>query len=157
MARRAQRMIGGVLLVVAGSFLSPQGAAAEPDLAKKLSGEWSIPQKRQSANDTLTVWTFRNDGTVRLDAIDAQSRQKVREGPMVGRWRVDGDEVVCIWEVWNDTYRRPARDTEASDRFRVRAISEKELSLQVVARRGRPVSDEELLRYQRFSGWGQKP
>jgi hypothetical protein len=158
MMRAVRWAIGLVFLAVASGAFHFRSEAADPDnLTKKIAAEWARSASRGTADDTLIVWTFKADGIVRLDAIDVQSRKKVREGPMVGRWYVDGKEVVCRWEVWNDRQHRPAEGTEAEERFRVRSLSEKELALLVVTKRGRPVAEEELLRYKRFPGWERVP
>jgi hypothetical protein len=157
MSRPARWVIGLMFVVAAGSSLFLRSSAADPDdLTNTIAGEWSLPTSRDTADDTLVVWTFEADGIVRLDAIDAQNREKVREGPMVGRWRVDGKELVCRWEVWDDRRHRPAEGAQTEERFRVRSVSKKELVLLVVARRGRPVSKEEIIRYKRFPGWEQE-
>jgi hypothetical protein len=158
MIRAARWAIGLVLLAVAGGALNFRSEAADPDnLTKKITGEWAQPGALHKADDSLVVWTFKADGIVRLDAIDVESRKKVREMPMVGRWHVDGKEVVCRWEVWNDRRNRPSKGAECEERFRVRSLSEKELVLLVVARRGRPVIEEELISFKRFPGWEREP
>jgi hypothetical protein len=151
-----KRYLGGfALLTVAGGSMALCGAedVKTPSVTKQLAGEWLLSTSQSTPDKALIIWTFKSDGIVRIDAIDPRSREKVREGPMVGRWRVKGDEIICTWEVWNDKQHRPTRGEEAEEWFRVRTMNKSELALEVVSRRGKPVAEGELLRYKRFSGW----
>ena len=121
-----------------------------PDTTKQLAGEWLLSNSQHAPENVVVIWTFKPNGIVRLDAINAKSREKVREGPMVGRWRAEGKDIICNWESWNDRQHRPA---EAEERFRVRMVSKSELLLEIVSRRGKPVAEKESLHYKRFSGW----
>lgn len=130
--------------------------AMTPERAKQLTGEWLLSSSVSASDQPLVIWTFKSDGIVRIDAADPKSREKVHEGPMVGRWQVKGEEIICIWEVWNDKHQRPGRGRETEERLHLRSVSKSELELEVVGRGGKPVVIGELLQYKRFAGWQER-
>ncbi len=153
--RRRRWLMGMAILSVAiGAILLRLKSPGTNDLADRLTGEWEVLPSLKFPEDMVVVWTFKSNGIIRVDAIDAQSRKTVRELPLVGRWQVDGGEVVCTWESWQATKNRP---TENEERLLVRSISENELVVVVTGCDGRRVADEQLLRYKRFPGWSKEP
>lgn len=145
MMRRRQWLIALALLAVASSVIILRTSFAKPDdLTQRLTGEWKL-----IGNEMEIVWSFKATGIVRLDVSSERHRTSLTM-PMVGRWRLDGDEVVCTLEVWNDKYNRAV---ETEERLRVRTINDKELTLVVVAQLGKRVKDGKVLQYQRFPGW----
>jgi hypothetical protein len=154
---------GFALLAVAAGVIILWGAAwrwwwsrqdaKTQEVARQLTGEWLLSSPHPAPDEPVVIWTFKSNGIVRLDAIDPKTQKRVREGSMVGRWQAKGDEIFCIWEVWNDKQHRPAREKEAQEGFHLRTISKSELEMEVVSRSGKLVAGGECLLYKRYSGW----
>ena len=143
----AAAALGGVL--VAFGVPAPK---VEPT-KRALVGEWSFTSSLKQPNDTEVVWTLRENGTVRIDGFDRASGALAR-GPMVGRWRLEGRDLLCVWEVWNEAERRPA---QVQERLRVRESGAGSLALQVIYPPPRDSEEGATLEFKRFGGWVQRP
>src|SRR4051812_40916375 len=110
--------------VVACALVAGRAPGAEPDKpvfsAEHLVGEWSQVITRQQKDDTLLVVTFRKNGVCRLDALDRATKKQPTGPdchlPGVGTWKVEGSELVIVWENWNEAEQRPI---EQKDRSRI--------------------------------------
>ena len=144
----------------------PTGVAPGPDVTVlvferdapggKLVGEWQRPVRGEKPDDTLMVWTFRDTGVCRIDYLDtATGRVNVEVfagSPGVGRWRLDGGELVVETEAWVGDKRLPHRHVE---RLPVESLTADKL---VVRRLPDPRTTRWVTEaYTRFAGWDKQP
>src|SRR5882724_725176 len=107
MSRKSVRLALFTILtagLIGSLYLHAEPPRAEPPKVatteKKVIGSWSIISTNQEKDDAEIVWTFRADGTCRVDAIDRKSREHVRNGHgMMGRWQLKNDDLIFQWDV----------------------------------------------------------
>jgi hypothetical protein len=122
----------GVLAILLGleAGVAPGADPAQPVVtAEKIMGEWSsgvgVQDPRGYGNETwLVVLTFRPSGICRADTVEASTGKRIRVDDLpatkgnnlrlkdnnlsnVGQWRVDGSDVVVVWERWDESSNRP--------------------------------------------------
>jgi hypothetical protein len=79
------------------------------------------------------------------------SNGKLVRGPMVGRWRLEGQDVLVNWESWNEAKRPP---WQVEERLQVRQLNEGSLTLQVIP--PRQPAEGRTLEFKRFAGWDKR-
>jgi hypothetical protein len=123
--------------------------------ADRIVGEWYVETVR-SEGSYIIVLTFRPNGVWRFDALDPTTRKRAqipeeRLGNQVGLWKIDGSDVVIMFERWSEADQRPY---QKENRWRIKKLTAKDLEYTVI--------DKELnresppARWQRFGGWGKK-
>ena len=139
---------GPVVGVVVTGVPAPK---PEPS-AGRIVGEWSYAASIKQPNDTEVVWTFRDNGTVRIDGVDRANGEEVR-GPMVGRWRLEGRDLLVTWETWNERDNHPV---QVEERLRIRELTDGALAVQVIYAPPRDPPEGHTLEFKRFGGWDRR-
>jgi hypothetical protein len=124
---------------------------AKPDVTKqKVVGEWSLKSSAESPDKIEVVWTFRDSGIVRIDAIDQKSGDQVRV--LVGQWRLENQDILLVEESWNQARQRP---WQVEERLHVRELAEGAMSVQVIYAPPHQLEEGRTLEFKRFAGWGK--
>ncbi|MFO0852721.1 MAG: TIGR03067 domain-containing protein [Gemmataceae bacterium] len=137
---------GGVIELVRDTAPPPAITAG------KLVGEWSRFEKHETENDTLVVYTFRDTGVCRLDALDAATgkpSERLKWLSGIGGWELKGDVLTVRMEEWNPDTNRP---TLWVNIYTIEKLDGKEL---VVRNHKKTPAGEPFLPYKwtRFAGW----
>ncbi len=157
----------GVVVAVLG-LVAGVARGAEPDTpkpavtAERVRGEWFAQGSLEDREGQVNIIVnFRPSGICRIDTVDGATGEKVRVDDLpatkagnhlsnVGQWRVDGTDIVVVWERWDEATNRPA---QREVRYRVESLSDDELVFKVFHPDGKSGRHAHLWR--RFQGWDQ--